>query len=101
MHHLEDVNGILKLEDHIVVCPVALAILTVFKEYQERRLITCEGGFVRTSENLNGSFSVSVLFVLALEIDFIQYLLTNYSHEAMFTANECRYHGSNSFILRE
>ena len=46
MHHdLQDIDSVLELQDHVVVCPVAFAILTVFNEYEERRLIASEWGF--------------------------------------------------------
>ncbi len=101
MYHLEDVNGILKLQDHVVVGPVAFAILTIFKDDEQRRFVASEWAFVRTFENLDGCFLVGILFSLALKIYFNDHLLTSPSHEAMFAANERRYHGSNSFILRE
>jgi hypothetical protein len=100
-YHLEDVKGVLKLQDHVFVGPVAFAILTIFKEDKKRRFVTSEWAFVCTSKNLDVCVMVSILFSLALKNYFINHMLTNPSHEAMFAVNACRYHGSNSFNLRE
>jgi hypothetical protein len=43
LYHLEDVNGVLKLQEHIVVGPVALAILTYSKKTRNGNLLQVSG----------------------------------------------------------
>jgi hypothetical protein len=47
MYHFEDVDGILKLEDHVVLCPVSFTVLTVLlKEEKKWRLVWCKWSFI-------------------------------------------------------
>jgi hypothetical protein len=90
VHHVEhSIHGIFKLQNHIGVRPVTLSIFTLFKEDKERALISSKWRFVCCSKNLNGRFSVSILFALSLKIDFFKDLFTNPSNQTVFPTDEC------------
>ena len=61
MHHFEEVNDILKLEHHVVVCPISFAVLNVLKEEKERRLVLDKWSFVQASKDLDGCLRISIM----------------------------------------
>jgi hypothetical protein len=41
MHHFEDINSVLKLEHHEIVCLLTFAVLAILEENKKRRLARC------------------------------------------------------------
>jgi hypothetical protein len=66
MHHFKDVNNVLKLEHHVVVCPISFAVLTVLEEEKKWRLVWGKWSFVRASKNLDGCLRIRISALIFL-----------------------------------
>lgn len=85
MDYLKDVNDIVKLEHHVVVCPISFMVLFLFEEEEkEWRLVRCKWSVDRASQDLDGCLWISIILACLLSIYYIKNLGSYPSEVSMF-----------------
>jgi hypothetical protein len=61
-HHFEDINVVLKLEYHVIVCPTTAEVLAILEESKKQRLASFQWFLVGAAQYLNSCILISTLW---------------------------------------